>query len=574
LNAIINIADGISKGADGQVNENQKASLSMIAASGKRLANLINDILDFAKLKNNELKMNFEPVNLKRIVENVISVTRRLNPSGSVRIFSDIPEEIPNIYADENRLLQILYNLLGNALKFTEKGYVKVSARRLGDRNTIEICVEDTGIGIPEDNLGNIFVPFQQLEASLTRRYGGTGLGLPITKYLVEAHGGKMRVESKDGQGAKFFFSIPSSEDNIEEKSMPGAMSETACSEVHIEKFPLRHKADGSLVVVVDDNEANLMSLVGIFKMNNYSVTAVTSSKEFFMEFEEFKRENNVSLVILDVMMPGLSGYDICREIRKSLSVSELPVLMLTAKASIHDIVMGMESGANDYLTKPFETDELLARVKTLIQLKESVDKARLTEMAFLQAQIKPHFLYNALNTFVSISRYDMDKARDLIIEFGNYLRRSFDFRDLTQLVPLKNELELVRAYIQIEKARFEERLEVIFDVPEDLEVSIPMLILQPIIENAIIHGILPNPEGGNVYISIRKEEKALHVMVKDDGAGMDEGRLEDVLADDRNTGIGLYNIEKRLRRLYGRGLEIKSKPGGGTEVNLCIPMK
>jgi len=572
LNAMVSIADGLSRGTEGAVNENQKISLSMIADSGKRLTNLVNDILDYSKLKNFDLKMNFEAVNLKRVVESVMNVLGRLNKTESVQMLIDIPDDLPDIYADENRLLQILYNLIGNAMKFTEAGYIKVLAAKAGE--TVEICVEDTGIGISEDKLDIIFESFRQLEASLTRRSGGTGLGLSITKYLVEAHGGKIRVESKLREGSKFYFSIPVSLEAAEEKSwqLETAEAEIAAagySETYIDKFPFRHKGDGPLIMLVDDNESNLMSLTGILRMKNYSVTAVTSSEAFF---EEFKREKELSLVILDVMLPGLSGYEICREIRKNFTVSELPVLMLTVRTTTQDIVMGMEAGANDYLAKPFDTDELLARIKTLIQLKQSVDKVRASELAFLQAQIKPHFLYNALNTFVSISLYDMDKARNLITEFGNYLRRSFDFKDLSQLAPLKNELEIVRAYLEIEKARFEERIEVAYDLPpDDLEVRVPILMLQPIVENAVVHGILPKDEGGRIEICIKRDEMALYFKVKDNGVGIEPEKKYNIFEHEFGSGVGLSNIDGRLRKLYGTGLQINSILDMGTEITWCV---
>jgi len=573
LNAMINIAEVISRGTEGSVNENQKAGLSMIAVSGKRLTYLINDIIDYSKLKNFELKMNFEAVNLKRVAESVMNVLARLNKTDKVQMLIDIPDDLPDIYTDENRLLQILYNLIGNAQKFTEAGYIKVSASKTGD--FVEICIEDTGIGIPEDKLDTIFESFRQLEASLTRKSGGTGLGLSITKYLVEAHGGKMCVQSKVGEGTKFYFSIPVSTEAAEEKSCQYETAEAEIAaagygEKHIEEFPYRYKSDGPHIMLVDDNKTNLISLAGILKMKNYSVTAVASSEEFF---EEFKAAGDVFLVILDVMLPGLSGYEICREIRKNYSVFELPVLMLTARTTTQDIVMGMEAGANDYLAKPFDTDELLARVKTLIQLKQSVDKARVSELAFLQAQIKPHFLYNALNTFVSISLYDVDKARNLITEFGNYLRRSFDFKDLSQLAPLKNELELVRAYLEIEKARFEERIEVAYDLPDDLEARVPILMLQPIVENAVVHGILPKDEGGRIEICIKRDETALYFKVKDNGAGMEPERKDNIFKREFGRGVGLSNIDNRLKKLYGKGLQINSIPGVGTEVTWWVPV-
>jgi len=573
LNAMISIADGISRGTEGVVNDNQKAALNMITSSGKRLANLINDILDYSKLKNFDLKIKLEIVNLKRVAESVVNVLGRLNKTEGVQMLVDIPDDLPDIYADENRLLQILYNLVGNALKFTEEGYIKVSAART-DKG-VEICVTDTGIGIAEDKLDAIFESFQQLEDSLTGKNEGAGLGLSITKYLVEAHGGEMRVESRVGKGSKFLFTVPVSMEPAEKKQwqFETAEAEIAAavySETYIEKFPFKHKGDGPLIMLVDDNEANLTSLTGILKMGKYSVTAVSSSEEFLAEY---KKEKELSLVILDVMLPGLSGYEICREIRKKFTVSELPVLMLTARTTTQDIVMGMEAGANDYLAKPFDTEEFLARVNILIQLKQSVDKSVASELAFLQAQIKPHFLYNAINTFVSISRYDMEQARKLLVGFSNYLRRSFDFKSLSQVVPLKNEIELLEAYLDIEKAQYEERLEVNFEVCDEKEVKVPILMLQPVVENAILHGVLPKRDGGRIEISIKRDGKMLAFTVKDNGVGMEREKLRSVLEHESRSGVGLSNIDGRLKKLYDNGLQINSSPGIGTEVTWFVPV-
>ena len=584
LNAMISIADGVSKGSEGAVNKKQQEALDMIKSSGKRLTNLINDILDYAKIKNFDLKIRPQPVNLKRTTNSVVSVLGRLNKSENVKLLVDMRDDLPDIYVDENRLLQILYNLIGNAIKFTETGYIRVSAVKAGEN--VEVCVEDTGIGIPDDKLEEIFHSFKQLEDSLTRKSIGAGLGLPITKYLVEAHGGDIWVTSKLGKGSKFCFTVPVSlkpaqeskrkletaEDEIAKDDI--AKNEIATgqhqTQTYIETFPFRHQGSGPKIMLVDDNEMNLAAFISILRMENYSVIAVTSSESFF---EEFKKEKELSLIILDVMLPGQSGYDICREIRKNYTVSQLPILMLTARTSTEDIVVGIEAGANDYLAKPFDTEELLARVNILIQLKQSVDKSIASELAFLQAQIKPHFLYNAINTFISISRYDGEQARKLLVDFSNYLRHSFDFKGLSQVVPLKQEIELVKAYLDIEKAQHEERLEVILSYPDDLEVKVPILVLQPVVENAILHGILPKREGGRIEVSIERDKEVLSFTVKDDGVGMEEDRLKKLYTDESEGGVGLSNIDSRLKKLYGKGLQISSRQNVGTQVTWVIPL-
>lgn len=214
---------------------------------------------------------------------------------------------------------------------------------------------------------------------------------------------------------------------------------------------------------------------------------------------------------------------------------------------------------------------QMVIQAQRIKQIDENKTSA---ELSFLQAQIKPHFLYNTLNTVISISRYDMDKARELLYDFSNYLRRSFDFKDLSQFVSLKNEIELSKAYIEIEKARFEERIGVTFNLPEDIDFKVPKLVLQPIIENAVIHGILPKLGDGKIDISISREGKRIIFSVKDNGVGMNIIKHNLIFKEGSEYGVGLSNIDFRLRKLYGKGLVISSRPDAGTEVTWCFHIK
>ena len=252
--------------------------------------------------------------------------------------------------------------------------------------------------------------------------------------------------------------------------------------------------------------------------------------------------------------------------------VGALAVLL----GGIHDVLYQnniISSGLGElssfgFLIMLFLQAYILAR-----RIKESVETAITSELKFLQAQIKPHFLYNAINTFVSISRYDMEQARRLMIDFSSYLRRSFDFKGLGQVVPLRHEIELVKAYLDIEKAQYEERLEVSFEVCDDKDVKVPILVLQPVIENAILHGVLPKKEGGCIEVLIKKEEKMMVFTVKDNGVGIEQEKVENILKHESRSGVGLSNIDSRLKKLYGRGLQINSKPGIGTEITWCVPV-
>ena len=232
-------------------------------------------------------------------------------------------------------------------------------------------------------------------------------------------------------------------------------------------------------------------------------------------------------------------------------------------------LTIKMDNGVEEIFYWCSLTALILQMITQAQRIKNYFNNKASAELLLLQAQIKPHFLYNTINTIISVSRTDGEKARNLLIDFSQYLRRCFDFRGSDQLVSLADEIELAKAYVTIEKARFGNRLEADFRLDDNIgEIKVPILILQPIIENAIIHGILPKPEGGRVEIDIHRIGRVLMFRVSDNGVGMDNANLETLL-EQQSQHIGLSNIDARIRRLYKRkwGLEIQSKLKEGTEI-------
>lgn len=566
LNGILGITEALLRGSEGKLNEGQRQSLSMIALSSRRLANLVNDILDHLRLKHSNIKLNLKPLGIKGVVETTLHVFQQLHDPAKIKIQHALPHDLPPVLADENRLAQIMYNLVGNAVKFTTRGYIRVTARVCGEK--LEVCVEDTGQGIPEDKLTVIFKSFEQVDASITRKHGGTGLGLSITKQLVESHGGEIWVKSTPRRGSKFYFTLPVTESQPGESEAGRPVYELAAG---LDKH-MGHGTEtgsGAHILLVDDEILNLQSAAAILKTGGYSVTAVESGSA---ALEEIRKNKDISLVILDVMMPEMSGYEVCSQIRNHKSHFDLPVLMLTAKTRTADIVAGFEAGANDYLPKPVEVEELLARVKTLVNLKTSVDKARAAEVAFLQAQIKPHFLFNVLNTISAFCDTDPERAGMLIDELAKYLRQSFDFKNLDMFVPMDKEINLVKSYLAIEKARFGEELAVEFNIDNSMQTDIPPLSIQPLVENAIRHGLRKKDGRGTVTVAVQPVPEGVTVTVSDNGRGMAADKLDNLFTPASSSGVGLRNIHSRLNRLYGRGLSIWSKVGQGTVVSFTIP--
>ncbi|NEN91138.1 MAG: response regulator [Okeania sp. SIO3H1] len=396
LNGIIGIGEFLLEGDQAQLNSITSSNLSMIVSSARRLSNLVNDILDFSKIRHRTLELQIRAINIYGVVETVVNLNKFLvSKNKYLQLVNHIPKDLPPVCADENRLQQILYNLIGNAIKFTESGKVEIwaevisknsrnphqqipapeySNQNIEQSQQLTIIISDTGIGIPADRLDRIFNSFEQAEGSTSRKYGGTGLGLAVTKQLVELHGGHIWVESEVGVGSRFYFALPISQESIAETSATSTVNSNSIRyfidpvETSQEITPIKDDIANSNfhILIVDDEPINIQVLSNHLKANNYQVTQAFNGKEALAALEA---DQNIDMILLDVMMPQISGYEVCAKIREKYPAQSLPILMLTAKNQVADLVMGFQFGANDYLTKPFSKDELLIRIKTHIQL-------------------------------------------------------------------------------------------------------------------------------------------------------------------------------------------------------------
>ncbi|MEM9986340.1 MAG: response regulator, partial [Bacteroidota bacterium] len=258
-----------------------------------------------------------------------------------------------------------------NAIKFTRKGSVTVSAAVKEER--MLISVQDTGIGIATEQLERIFDSFQQGDGSTAREFGGTGLGLSITRQLVELHGGELRVDSEPAKGSTFYFDLPISKEKAQGSTGEAvgqthrfAPPPTNGTEQAPEPPQLAPKEGSYRILVVDDEPVNRRVLKNHLASEPYLVTTAVNGEEALQVIESGQ---NFDLVLLDVMMPRMSGFEVCQKIRDKFLASELPIIMVTAKNQVSDLVSGLSFGANDYIVKPFSKQELLARIKTHLNL-------------------------------------------------------------------------------------------------------------------------------------------------------------------------------------------------------------
>ncbi len=388
LNGIIGIAESMLDDTTSKLSNETNQNLSLIVASGRRLSSLVNDILDFSKLKNHEIELQIRRIDLKQVADLVIKLSEPLITDKNLVLINAIPEDFPEIYADENRIMQIFHNLIGNSIKFTEHGEIKILAENKSNLTTIYIS--DTGIGIAKEKFEIIFQSFEQLDNSTSREYGGTGLGLGITKQLVELHGGKIWVDSNLGKGSTFYFTIPYLDMEEKRNSNPAPLikgqfffpelkTEVPVPLDKIIEIPREIKStERFTILAVDDEPINLQVIVNHLHDLNYKVLTANNGSAALKLVE-----NEVpDLILLDLMMPKLSGYEVCKTLRMKYPIHTLPIIILSAKNQTNDIILGLEIGANDYMHKPFHKKELLSRIHNQLSIKQAIeDNGRLITM-------------------------------------------------------------------------------------------------------------------------------------------------------------------------------------------------
>ncbi len=432
LNGIIGVAESLMDGAAGTLGVKAIQNLKLIVSSGRRLYSLINDILDFSKLKNNDLVLQKSAVDIREMVSIVLTIIKATMPEKDIELINSIPENSPFVEADENRLQQILYNLVGNGVKFTHKGYVRVSSE-LQD-NRMEISVEDTGIGIASGRLEAIFKNFQQEDGSISREYGGTGLGLSISKKLIELHGSGIRVTSEPGKGSTFSFTLPLIDGhiNIEKKNKKESVTPLLLNYSEQNILPVQQFADSSRkkILIVDDEPINIQVLLNHLSVRNYLADYALNGLDAILKIDN----NHYDLILLDIMMPRMSGYDVCKDVRKKYTPYELPVIILTAKNRSDDLITAFEVGANDYLIKPLDRTELFARIETQLSLKNAVNDAIINAKLantdpltgiynrryYIEAGNREFESAKRYNTGLSVIMLDIDNFKSLNDNFGH----------------------------------------------------------------------------------------------------------------------------------------------------------
>ncbi len=343
LNSIIGFSRVILKGIDGPINEIQEQDLEAIHHSGQHLLDMINNILDLSKIEAGKMELNIEEIQLNDVLDSVISTARGLVKEKPIKLLTDVPEELPLVNADRTRVRQIMLNLLQNAAKFTDEGNITVHVDVKEEEKAVKISVVDTGIGISPEDQDKLFERFSQVDSSLTRKVGGSGLGLSITKLLVEMQGGEIDLSSEPGGGTTFWFTLPiGTPHKLEVPEMEVELSQHA-----------------KVILSIDDDSKVIDLYKRYLRSHGYRVVAITEPDNIIEKIKEIKPY----AITLDIMMPQKDGWQVIQEIKNTPDTANIPVIICSI---VEEKDRAYKLGAVDYLVKPILEDELVNAIHRL----------------------------------------------------------------------------------------------------------------------------------------------------------------------------------------------------------------
>ncbi|MEY3303166.1 MAG: hypothetical protein RLZZ139_1539 [Cyanobacteriota bacterium] len=374
LNAILGMTESLQENMFGTVNDRQLDALQTVERSGNHLLELINDILDLAKIESGQIDLDFAIASIPSIAQASLEFVKQQALKKQIQLTIKLAPNLPNLLIDERRIRQALINLLNNAVKFTPTGggAVTLEVTQLPSvlnkttnttQDYLQISISDTGIGIAPENIQKLFQPFIQIDSALNRQFEGTGLGLALVKRIVELHGGYVDLTSELGVGSCFSILLPclpltNRQTEIGSSNRPVKPLETELATTYTDV-----KQD-FLILIVDDDEVNSMTVSSYLKVKGYRVLLAKDGKEAIALTKAHKPD----LILMDIQMPVMDGLEATQQIRLDPNLVDIPIIALTALAMAGDRERFLEAGASDYLAKPVKLKNLAKMVQTLLE--------------------------------------------------------------------------------------------------------------------------------------------------------------------------------------------------------------
>jgi DNA-binding response OmpR family regulator len=386
------VKDILEKAKDAEL----KQSAGVIRRNARRLYGLVNQLLDISKLEAGKMKLEASEQNIIPLLKGLVLSFTSLSERKKITLKFNTIEDNLNVYVDKDKLEKITNNLLSNAFKFTsEGGQIDFTVEKLV--SDVEIRITDNGIGIAKERIDKIFDRFYQIDSSHTREGEGTGIGLALTKELVELHKGKIFVKSEEGEGTTFIVQLPLGKEHLKpeeivEKEIQVVKSDTKEEMELVPELDNRKEkteidvlidTEKPLLLIVEDN-SDVRSYIISHLENDYRIQEAIDGEDGLNQ----AIKNIPDLIISDVMMPKMDGFELCNKLKTDERTSHIPIIMLTAKATSKDKIEGYETGADDYIMKPFDANELKVRIKNLIEIRRKLQEKFTSDDYYIPSEL------------------------------------------------------------------------------------------------------------------------------------------------------------------------------------------
>ncbi|WP_295673917.1 ATP-binding protein [uncultured Mucilaginibacter sp.] len=619
-----------------ELKDNNKLLENIFKNSGY-LLNLINQLLDISKLDAGKMPVAWSRSDFGSFIADFVKTYEDEALKKQIGLHFENTFKGEYLF-DEEHWKKIINNLVGNALKFTPaNGDVFISVSKIAasaESATIQFTVKDTGIGIDENDLPFITDRFYQADNKLSRKYEGTGIGLALVSELVKLMDGKLTIASKKGKGSIFTITTTllsaKGKEGYPEVATVTKTKQLLNNTANHTYLPKEHADNEPVILVVEDNEELRDFLKNSIEPLYKVITASDGAEGFAVALSQIP-----DLILSDVMMPVMDGFEFCDKIKADPVTSHIPFIILSAKTTYESKITGLKKGADDYLIKPLSVDELRAKIKNIMHrqemlrkyyveqltdenplpryaemqdeflkrtfkiIDEHIDDSQLSvemlaakmdlnntalnrkfsfflglsanelirqfrskkekmehnllelEAKTLRAQMNPHFIFNSMNSIKSLIQQGEDNnAVTYLTTFSKLLRTILQNSDERE-VTLYDELETCKLYIQLEAMRFGNKINYQFNIDESIDlksIKVPALIIQPFIENAIWHGIMPKESGGTVTLTVIADGLSVRCTIDDDGIGRERSKQNKFkVGQPSHQSKGIYLTKTRL---------------------------
>ncbi|MFZ5876866.1 MAG: ATP-binding protein [Nitrospirota bacterium] len=631
--------------------ESVRRHVSVMHQNGLRLLKQINNLLDLTKLDAGRMKLQFRPGDIGAFFRGLIASVAPMAEKKHIELIGEEASQLPErSYFDPDRLEKVVLNLLFNAIKFSNSGGRVTLRWGRSAEGQLQVQVMDTGIGISESDLPKLFKRFSQVDATTSRRYEGTGIGLALAKEIVELHGGRINVNSEPGRGSTFTVTLPllleaphdeSTEEQAPQESDGAAPTNDWTRELHVaaERHlsgvsteptvapePSFSPANGRQVLIVEDNP-DMREFIAFELQGDYRVLKASNGREGVGVAVQALPD----LIISDVMMPEMDGYQLCRAIRGDERTKHIPIILLTARADMAMKIEGLEHGADDYLTKPFNAQELRAKIKSLLELRRlereiqqrnEALEATLTELKNTQAQLVQSEKMAGLGLLVAGMAHEINNPISFAKNSLIVLQRAW--AELKPLLPQDrtpvDSVEDVDASLGIVKNGVTRTEEIVGqlkafvrkDQNQKIECSVQdglestLSLIHPMAgRGLVVHADLQSTRAvfavpgklnqvwmnllqnavqaigatGEIWVESRDHEHTVTVSVRDSGPGIKPEHMARLFEPffttkpvGKGTGLGLSVSYQIIQDVGGR-IDVRSEPGQGAEFTVVLPV-